>query len=124
MSQNPNISNWHQYDAIGNVAATTNINGNMDDFSHFKYDQDSFGNVYGISNDLLGYIHGSKNGLAMSPQNQKGYHQTTKEYEDRANMYFFNFRWYDPIIGRFIQQEPLGLYGPMSIGAEYRDQTP
>jgi hypothetical protein len=27
-------------------------------------------------------------------------------------MYDFNFRLYDPVIGRFIQQEPLGLDGP------------
>jgi RHS repeat-associated protein len=112
MTRNPNLWYWYHYDYIGNVAATTNQLGNQEDFFHFRYDQDSFGNVYGVSNPITGYIYGSKNGLAMSPQNQKGYHQTTKEYEDRANMYFFNFRWYDPIFGRFISQEPLGIDGP------------
>jgi len=27
-------------------------------------------------------------------------------------MYYFNFRWYDPVIGHFTQQEPLGIDGP------------
>jgi RHS repeat-associated protein len=111
MTRNPNLWHWYHYDYIGNVAATTNQLGNQEDFFHFTYDQDSFGNVYGISNPILGYVYGSENGLAINPLYQKGYHQTTKEYDNRANMYFFNFRWYDPIIGRFISHEPLGIDG-------------
>ena len=34
------------------------------------------------------------------------------DYKAFTQMYHFNYRWYDPVIGRFIQQEPLGLDGP------------
>ncbi len=76
------------------------------------FDQDSFGLVYGIYDITGDYIQGSKYGIPIQPDMQHGYHQTTKQYDLRTNMYDFNFRLYDPVIGRFIQQEPLGIDGP------------
>jgi len=98
---------WYHYDGIANVANVSESSGYM----YRGFDQDSFGLVYGIYNSS-GYVQGSKYGIPISPAMQNGYHQTTKKYDLRTNMYDFNFRLYDPVIGRFIQQEPLGLDGP------------
>jgi RHS repeat-associated protein len=100
-------SRWYHYDPIGNVASISNVSGMLE-----GYDQDSFGLIYGIYDITGNYVQGSKYGIPISPDMQHGYHQTTKQYDLRTNMYDFNFRLYDPVIGRFIQQEPLGLDGP------------
>lgn len=40
-----------------------------------------------------------------------GYHLTTKQYDIDAGLYYFNARWYDPQVGRFTQQDPIGFKG-------------
>jgi RHS repeat-associated protein len=34
---------------------------------------------------------------------------TGKEYEDDLNLYYFNARWYDPQLGRFLSEDPAGI---------------
>ena len=106
-SQTP-LQEWYHYDGIGNVASITDSSGNL----MTGYDQEAFGTVYGIYDGTYSYQYGGKNGISVPGIQQKGEHLTTKNYYASAQMYFFNFRWYDPVIGRFIQQEPLGLDGP------------
>jgi len=38
---------------------------------------------------------------------QSGYHLTTKEYDVLPELYYFNARWYDNVIGRFISHDPI-----------------
>ena len=101
-------SAWYHYDGIGNVATESAETGLMTT----GYDQEAFGLVYGLYNNSGVYIYGSKNGIPITNAIQNGRHQTTKSYDSRTHMYYFNFRWYDPVIGRFTQQEPLGIDGP------------
>ena len=83
-----NGSSWsdvyYHYDAIGNVALRTNSSGIVE-----SIDQEAYGNV------KIG--------------SQSGYHLTTKEYDSLPELYYFNARWYDSIIGRFISKSPLSV---------------
>ena len=106
-SQTP-LQEWYHYDGIGNVATITDDSGQL----LTGYDQEAFGTVYGIYDGTYSYQYGGKNGLSVPGIQQEGEHLTTKNYHAATQMYHFNFRWYDPVIGRFIQQEPLGLDGP------------
>jgi len=54
------------------------------------YSQDAFGNV-----------------LAGTPD---GFHLTTKRHYSAIGLYYFYMRWYDPVSGIFMQDDPLGAY--------------
>ncbi|HOR65876.1 MAG TPA: hypothetical protein PLE18_13565 [Candidatus Sumerlaeota bacterium] len=76
-------ANWtdayYHYDAIGNVVLRTNTYGGVLE----AIDQEAYGNV--------------------KVGSQSGYHIHNKEYDCIGELYNYNFRLYDPIIGRFIQ---------------------
>jgi len=78
-----NTDKWYHYDRLGNVMAQTNSSGQ----ASTTYDQDAFGNV----------LSGSSN----------GYHLTTKDNHTDIGLYYFYKRWYDPMLGRFIQRDPM-----------------
>jgi len=78
-----NTDKWYHYDRLGNVMAQTNSSGQ----ALATYEQDAFGNV----------LSGSSN----------GYHLTTKDNHTDIGLYYFYARWYDPLLGRFTQKDPL-----------------
>jgi hypothetical protein len=72
------VDNYYHYDAIGNVAMTSNSSGGLVS----AIDQEAYGNV------KIG--------------SQSGYHLTTKEYDSNPELYYFEQTWYDPMLGRLI----------------------
>jgi len=82
---------WYSYDHIGNVVNLSNSSG----AKTTEYAQDAFGNV--LSSATTGAWATSADGR----------HLTTKEYDDNVDFYYFNARWYDPGIGRFISRDPI-----------------
>ena len=76
------VHEYYHYDAIGNVACTTNASANLVS----AFDQDAYGNVMTGSQD--------------------GYHLTTKEYGSQPDLYYFWQRWYEPEMGRFLSKAP------------------
>ena len=76
------VHEYYHYDAIGNVACTTNASANLVS----AFDQDAYGNVMTGSQD--------------------GYHLTTKEYDSQSDLYYFWQRWCVPEVGRFISKVP------------------
>ena len=78
-----NTDRWYHYDRLGNVMALSNSSGSPSTY----FDQDAFGNV----------LSGSAN----------GYHLTTKDNHTDIGLYYFNQRWLEPMLGRFIQKDPV-----------------
>lgn len=76
-------TSWYHYDMIGNVVNRSNNSGDVAD----TYSQDAYGNV----------LSGT----------EAGYHLTTKEYFPDIDLYYFNARWYEPRIGRFVAKDPI-----------------
>jgi len=83
---------YYHYDAIGNVMFITDSNGNK----VVDYVQEGFGNILATIGSLT----------------SNNYHLTTKEIDPNTGLYYFVTRWYDPVIGRWITQEPTGIDGP------------
>ena len=40
-----------------------------------------------------------------------GYAHTGREWDAETNLYYYKARYYDPRIGRFLNQDPIGLAG-------------
>ncbi len=84
---------WYHYDRLGSVMNLTDSSANV----VASYDQDAYGNT--ISNMTTGQWASSISGR----------HLTTKEADSDAGLYYFYQRWYEPGVGRFINQDPLGF---------------
>ena len=72
---------FHHFDLLGNTTAETDANGMVANI----IDMEAFGTV----------LEGG----------QAGFRLTTKEYDPEAGAYYFNARWYDNIIRRWIQPD-------------------
>jgi len=78
--------NYYHYDAMGNLIFVADFDGTPSQ----SFEQEAYGNV--------------KSG------SQSGYHLTTKEYDSIPELYCFWYRWYDPVLGRFITRAPFPGY--------------
>jgi len=76
---------FYHYDAIGNVLMISDLSGN----TVASYLQEGFGNVVSTNGDA-----------------DNNYHLTTKEMDPDTGLYYFNARWYDQEVGRFVSYDP------------------
>jgi RHS repeat-associated protein len=92
----------YTYDAVGNVVAVYNANstnrGNEVDY----FTQDAFGNELSV---------GSYAGTAWSTARSAGIweHQTGKWVDPMTGLYYFQARWCDSGVGRFVNASPIRL---------------
>jgi RHS repeat-associated protein len=92
-------------DLLGSTRALTDSSGNVVE----SIDYDSFGN-------------------GASSLTRYGY--TGREWDADAGLYYYRARWYDPQMGRFISEDPIGLEGGINLYAyvqnnplSFRDPT-
>ncbi|MBE3584303.1 MAG: hypothetical protein IMX01_09355 [Limnochordaceae bacterium] len=105
---------FYHTDLVGSVRTITNSRGQV--VARFEYEP------FGVTTSASGP-------LASSPQAGGETHKFTGKPEDAAiDLYYFNARYYDPLVGRFIQQDPARsglnwyLYGEGNP-LRYRDPT-
>jgi RHS repeat-associated protein len=72
-------------DALGSIVKTTDSAGNPS--SEVQYD--AFGNVQGLGGSAF----------------------TGREWDDETGLYYYRARYYDPKIGRFLSEDPIGFAG-------------
>jgi RHS repeat-associated protein len=81
-------SSYFLQDHLGSTVALTNSSGTISESASY----DSFGRV--LSSNL-----------------STRYQYTGREYDDYTNLMFYRARFYDPQIGRFISEDPIGFAG-------------
>jgi RHS repeat-associated protein len=89
-------------DHLGTVHAVTDGNGNIVE----SYRYDAWGRV-------LGVFDGSGNPLPQSALGNRILWQG-REYSWATGLYFFRARWYDPISGRWLSNDPIGISGGLN----------
>jgi RHS repeat-associated protein len=63
-----------------------------------RYEYDDFGNIVEQSGTL-----------------ENPFTYTSREWEPELGMYYYRARWYDPSIGRFISEDPIGFAGGVNL---------
>lgn len=64
---------------------------------------------FGAAPNESGGAHGPKRRAAAPPLTRYGF--TGREHDPDAGLIYYRARWYDPRLGRFISEDPLGLAG-------------
>ena len=104
-STGPNdIGHYVTYDGNGNVSEYLNESGSV--VGHFEYDP--FGNI-----------------TVSSPSNTSGldFRFSTKKHDEETGLYYYGYRYYDPVTGRWPSRDPIeerggiNLYGMLSNDA-------
>ncbi len=112
----PNGSNdyTYTYDALGNVQVVYKASGTVGQEAYF-FTQDAFGNELSSglpSGPNCTNLYGSSS-WAIARTAGITEHQTGKIQSAFSGLYYFNARWYDPLVGRFVGRDQR-----QSIGGE------
>ena len=78
---------WHLTDNLGTVRHLAKNDGTLG--QHYEYD--SFGNVVSGDTSVTRYLF------------------TSREFDDDVDLQYSRARWYDPAVGRWIGEDPLGF---------------
>ena len=90
-------------DHLGSTAALTDSSGAIT----YSTSYDSFGNA--ISNQATGSAASGAGKAA--PNIATTYRYTGREYGVDTGLYYYRNRWYDPEVGKFISEDPIGFAG-------------
>ncbi|MBK7494877.1 MAG: hypothetical protein IPI28_05570 [Candidatus Omnitrophica bacterium] len=109
----PNSSNdyTYTYDAVGNVQVVYKASGTVGQEAYF-FTQDAFGNeLSGDANIPASDRTNLLGGATWASAHTAGIteHQTGKIQSAFSGLYYFNARWYDPFMGRFVGRDPESL---------------
>lgn len=89
------VTYWAHADHLGSVEALTDASGNVVE----RYRYTSFGQI-----TVMDAAFGVR---STSPKIPFTY--TAREWEPEVGMYFYRARFMDPVLGRFMSQDPLGF---------------
>ena len=120
-SKNGNVIRYFLTDHLGSTVALTDANGAITSSTTY----DSFGNAApkqatgsAASGQATGSAaSGQAAGSAASgagkaaPNIATSYRYTGREYDADTGLYYYRSRWYDPEVGRFISEDPIGFAG-------------
>ena len=95
MKRGDAVSYYHS-DGLGSISSLTDEEGNI----IATYEYDSFGSLIATT------------GTIKNP-----FRYTAREYDEETGLYFYRARYYDPGIGRFISEDPIGFRGGFNFYA-------
>jgi RHS repeat-associated protein len=93
---------YYVKDHLGTVHALVDAGGSVVE----RYEYDAWGRV-------LGVFDGAGNALVATALGNR-YLWQGREYSWATRLYFFRARWYDPITGRWLSNDPIGISGGLN----------
>jgi RHS repeat-associated protein len=113
----PSRTRYYVYDGA-NIVAEFNTSGGVDEHLAMQrgatvayYQADALGSITSLSTgdaytyDSFGNVT-SRTGNVINP-----YRFTGREWDTETGLYYYRARYYDPSIGRFISEDPIGFKG-------------
>ena len=89
---------YYYYDALGSVADLTDINGQP--IEHYTYNPFGKTKIYDPATGMK-----RQDSTIGNP-----YRFTARRWDEESSLYYYRARMYDPVLGRFLQTDPIG-YG-------------
>ena len=93
----------------------------------YYYHADGLGSITAISdasqNPVQEYSYESYGAMKAAMDFRNSYTFTGREWDKETGLYFYRARYYDPMEGRFISKDPIGLEGGISLFS-YVKQNP
>jgi RHS repeat-associated protein len=81
----------------------------------YDYHADGLGSITGLTNSsqtvVQNYGYDGFGNLTQTPTVQNPYTYTGREWDAETGLYYYRARYYDPKVGRFLQQDPIGFAG-------------
>ncbi len=93
---------YYLADQLGSVHALADETGNI--LESYRFD------VWG---KVVGIYDGNGNHLAESAYGNRFLWQG-REYSYKTGLYYFRARWYDPVMGRWLSNDPIGIAGGLN----------
>ena len=111
---------WADYDSSGNLIANYLFGEEVDEILASNSPSsglachlpDRQGTIYDLINGsgaLTSSTQYSAFGVPSSPTSGDRFKYTGREHDSETGLYYYRARYYDPEIGRFISEDPLGL---------------
>lgn len=116
MDRSGNTYYYHQ-NALWSVEAVSNSGGNVvERYTYDAYGQPSIYNGTGVALAANGW--GTPHSAIENP-----WMFTGRQFDEETGIYFYRARYYDPGKGRFLQRDPLGYVGGLSL-YDYVEDNP
>ncbi len=80
--------------------------GTITDVAEYNPGTDTSTNINHLTYTSFGQIASQTNSA-----NEPYYTYTAREWDDDAELYYYRARWYDPGVGRFVSEDPIGFEG-------------
>ncbi len=93
---------YYHYDGLGSVVALSKEDSEIEE----SYSYDEFGNVS---------IFSSSGEPRATSDVGNAYMFTGRRYDSETGLYYYRARMYNPVIGRFLQTDPIGYYDSMNL---------
>jgi RHS repeat-associated protein len=94
-------ASYYHTDGLGSIVALTNSTG----FPVAAYLYDSFGDLTASA------------GRVTNP-----FRYTAREYDPKTKLYYYRARYYDPLFGRFLSEDPLRFQGGTNLYSYARNR--
>ena len=94
---------FYHADGLGTVTELTDSTGTVAK----AYGYDSYGNILETTGSL-----------------DQSYGYSGREFDQESGLYYYRARYYDPSNGRFLQKDPIGLYGGINTYRYVRNNPP
>ncbi len=87
------VTSFYETDGLGSVTSLSNSSGTITD----TYTYDSFGQ------------------MTFSGSTTNPFRYTGREWDSETGLYYYRARYYDPAVGRFINEDPIGVSGGINF---------
>ena len=93
---------YYHKDGLGSIIDISDETGNVVKSYTYK----TFGTIAGVTGDII---------PATGELLENPYTYTGREYDAETGLYYYRARYYNPMLGRFINKDPIGIAGGLNM---------
>lgn len=95
-------TDYYQADGLGSITSLSNSSAEAETYSY-----DSFGNLTASSGSVI-----------------NRFRYTAREFDSETGLYYYRASYYDPVTGRFLNQDPIAFVGGINLYRYVRNNSP